>query len=344
MRNGIYLDCETTGLSGSDRICELTMVRIVDGDVVDKFSRQYDPDMPVSPEASRVNGLVWERDLKGKGEFEPLEINHWFTGQAVVHAYSAGFDKRMLCQEFERWNMILPSCEWVDVLKIAKEKLDLKRYRQVDVAAHFGIDTTGSHSANRDVEILVDIARALEEAVAPATGVATIEDTLKHFALVLRETMDVTIELTADTYHDSVVVDSAINNLQSLRNDLERKRKLIVKEPTQLVRSINAQFKQVKDIIDGEKARLDGMVKGFLMKGDDITVGLEPAKGSAVRGKKYCIMYGHVKLSQVDMKFMKLDEFAVEAEVNRQVAEGIDPPRITGVPLELDYVVKRRAR
>ena len=87
------------------------------------------------------------------------------------------------------------------------------------------------------------------------------------------------------------------------------------------------------------------MVKGYLMKQDDVVQpSFKPAVGSAVREKTYNIMYAHVDTSKVDLKFLKIDEFAIECEIKRQMAEGIDPPRIQGIPLEVGYTIKRRAR
>ena len=346
MRDGIYIDCETTGLRGDDRICELTLATVRGWEVENMVTWRYNPGMPVSPEAAKVNGLNWERDLAHHPAFDPDQVLAILDGELPAVAYSCHFDKRMLEQEFRRAGKAMPDCKWIDAYQEAKARLGLPRHRQVDVAKHFGIDTTGSHSAERDVQILIDICRGLDGAEAPAPAVAQPKDAvLRDFALRLRQTLDVTIELEAVTEYDSVVIDSAINNLQAMKNELDKERKLIVAEPTAFVRAVNGEFKKVKDGIDKEKARLDGLVKGYLMKQEKVVQpATKPAVGSAVREKTYNIMYAHVDLSKVDMRFMKLDEFAVECEIKRQVAEGIDPPRIAGVPLEMDYVVKRRAR
>ena len=339
MNDGIYLDCETTGFGTKDRICELCMVKVVDGKVAEKFLKRFDPGMPLNKDAARVTGLDYERDLMGKDEFQPLEIIDWFRSGVPVHAYSAEFDKRMLSQEFDRWRIPLPECRWVDILKEARDSLVLPNHKQATVAEYFGIDTTGAHSADKDVEILMQISTALA-----ARKPSDMDTTLRLLAVEIKEMLDVTAELDAETYHDSVVMDSAINNLQKMRNRLEKERKIIVDEPTKKVKHINSSFKKVRDIIDNEKTRLDEMVKRFMLRSDTIDSGLEPAVGKAVREKVYNVMYAHVDKANVDLKFLKLDEFAVDCEIKRQMSEGIDPPRIKGIPLEAGYVVKRRAR
>ncbi len=339
MNDGIYLDCETTGFGTKDRICELCMVRVVDGEVADRFLKRFDPGMPLNKDAARVTGLDYERDLMGKDEFQPLEIIDWFRSGVPVHAYSAEFDKRMLSQEFDRWRIPLPECRWVDLLKEARESLVLPNHKQATVAEHFGIDTTGAPSADKDVEILMQISTALAARKTP-----DMDTTLRLLASEIKETLEVTTELDAETYHDSVVMDSAINNLQKLRNRLEKERKIIVEEPTKRARHINSSFKKVRDVIDGEKTRLDAMVKRYLLKNETIESGLEPAVGKSVREKVYNVMYAHVDKDAVDLKFLKIDEFAIECEIKRQMEEGIDPPRIQGIPLEVGYKIKRRAR
>ena len=338
MKDGIYLDCETTGLGAKDRICEICMVKVIGGEVSDRYHKMFDPGMPLNTDAERVTGLNYDRDLKGKQQFHPNEVIDWLRSGMPIHAYSASFDRRMLRQEFERWNVPLPECEWIDVLKDAKA-LDLPNHKQATVAEHFGISTTGSHSAGRDVEILMQISTALA-----ARETNDMDTTLRLLALEIKEVLEVTTELDAETYHDSVVMDSAINNLQKLRNRLEKERKAIVAEPTKRVKHINSSFKKVRDLIDDEKVRLDAMVKRYLLKSETIESGLSPAVGKAVREKTYNIMYSQVDESKVELKFLKLDEFAIECEIRRQMEEGIDPPRIKGVPLEVGYVVKRRAR
>ena len=115
-------------------------------------------------------------------------------------------------------------------------------------------------------------------------------------------------------------------------------------EPAALVKAINNQFKVVRDAIDVEKGRLDGLVRGYLMREDTPPVAAKATVGKSVRTKIYNIMYAHVAKDRVPLEFLKIDEFAIECEIKRQLDEGIDPPRIPGVPMESDYVVKRRAR
>ena len=356
MRNGIYIDCETTGLSENDRICELTLARVIDWKVIDMTTRRYNPGMPVSDGAAAINGLNWERDLLSERSFDliaAMEIADALADGLPLVAYSCQFDRRMLEREFKRCGSSFPELKWIDACKEAKEKLNLPRYRQVDVAEHFGIDTTGSHTAERDVQILIDICRSLGgvqgTVVAQVGGdvPSMVNSAMKKFAEDLREAFEVTSDLSVVTEYDSTVANSAINRLQDIKNRLDKERKRIVAEPTKLVRAVNAEFKKVKDRIDQERSRLDKMVEGYLLKHDDIAQS-EPTTatnvGSATVEKTYNIMYAHVDKAKVDMKFLKIDEFAIECEIKRQMAEGIDPPRIQGVPLESKYVVKRRAR
>ncbi len=56
-----FLDLETTGLRiGSDRIIEMAVIRLSpNGDVTEKV-RRFNPEMPISPEASQVHGITNE--------------------------------------------------------------------------------------------------------------------------------------------------------------------------------------------------------------------------------------------------------------------------------------------
>lgn len=104
--HGVILDTETTGREpGVDRIIELGLVRfrferetgeVVD--VTDVYNSLEDPGMPISPEASRVNGITDEM-VKGQ-RIDDTVVEQMVQGADLVIAHNAYFD-REFCER--RW-------------------------------------------------------------------------------------------------------------------------------------------------------------------------------------------------------------------------------------------------
>ena len=56
----VVFDFETTGLNpfDGDRIIEMSAVRVINHKVVEKFATLVNPEQPISPEATAVNGIT----------------------------------------------------------------------------------------------------------------------------------------------------------------------------------------------------------------------------------------------------------------------------------------------
>src|SRR5580698_4507970 len=68
----IAFDLETTGIvAGVDRVVEIGAVRFIDGQVEGVFSTLVDPQIPMPPGASRVNGITDDM-LHGKPRIDEL--------------------------------------------------------------------------------------------------------------------------------------------------------------------------------------------------------------------------------------------------------------------------------
>ena len=105
----LFLDTETTGLSRyRNRICSLTLVDEYDN----ARTFMFNPEQPVEPGASRVNGYTWAL-LRKYPTFasQARQIKLILDSADVVIAHNAAFDVGFLKSEFDRcglcWN---PRC------------------------------------------------------------------------------------------------------------------------------------------------------------------------------------------------------------------------------------------
>lgn len=111
------LDTETTGLSATDEILQIGIVRSDGATILNQLIK---PTIPIPAGASAVHG-VYDRDVAGAPGFNQIYIrlSTLLAGQVVV-AYNMDFDWRMLQQTAARYR--LPD------LRMAKRHCAMKEY------------------------------------------------------------------------------------------------------------------------------------------------------------------------------------------------------------------------
>ena len=63
-KNFVAIDLETTGLNyENDRIIQIAMVKVINGEIVDKFQSYVNPKRHIKQEASEING-IYDEDVK----------------------------------------------------------------------------------------------------------------------------------------------------------------------------------------------------------------------------------------------------------------------------------------
>jgi DNA polymerase III epsilon subunit family exonuclease len=96
----VVVDVETTGISQSNRICEIGMTKIMNGEIIDKFESLLNPEVSITNtiyhgiEDWMVDGAPLFRDIS------PRVAD--FMKDAVLVAHNAPFDMRFLRYEFQR--------------------------------------------------------------------------------------------------------------------------------------------------------------------------------------------------------------------------------------------------
>ncbi|MBN2174941.1 MAG: 3'-5' exonuclease [Bacteroidales bacterium] len=100
----VFIDLETTGINvGTDRIIEISMVKVNPDGSEDVWTERINPTIPVSEQAYKIHGISNE-DLKDKPEFGKLApVIAQFIGNADLAGYNAiKFDIPLLVEEFLR--------------------------------------------------------------------------------------------------------------------------------------------------------------------------------------------------------------------------------------------------
>lgn len=127
----IILDTETTGFnSDADRIIELAMVEILDGQETGKIRHYYFyPQMVISEDAIEITGIT-NKFLSDKPTFceKAQDILNFIDG-AVIVAHNIQFDLDFICMEMELCGFVFDDYyqSKIDTLKLARAKYPGKR-------------------------------------------------------------------------------------------------------------------------------------------------------------------------------------------------------------------------
>lgn len=167
----VVLDTETTGLNPAlgHRVVEVGAVRLEDGRVVTEFSQLVQPDRPMEPQASAVNGITDEilRHQPRFAAIAPALLN--LLDGALLVAHNAPFDAAFLSQEFfisgyrpePGLNQpVLPN-PWLCTLALARQFFYFGGNSLGNVARQLGVRTGRGHRALADVYMTAEILRRM---------------------------------------------------------------------------------------------------------------------------------------------------------------------------------------
>lgn len=168
-RRCICLDTETTGLSNSDRICEIAAVEFDPHTykVIRRFHSYVNPGIPMPYSAYYIHGLS-DNFLEDKPVFSEI-VNPLisFIQGATIYIHNAKFDTRMLNQEFSRLGLrtFESYCQSIHcTLQMARTKFGQGNNCLDDLCKKFNVDNSGRnyHGALLDSELLVQVLKGLQ--------------------------------------------------------------------------------------------------------------------------------------------------------------------------------------
>lgn len=152
----VVIDCETTGLSRTDRVVEVAAVTL-DGsslEVVDEYDTLINPQRDVGP--VNIHGVTASM-VEAAPTFDEVgaALGSKLDG-AVLVAHNLQFDARMLSQEFERIDISFDAGEGICTLAATHEKL-------IKACRRFGVALEHQHRALADARATATLfARCLE--------------------------------------------------------------------------------------------------------------------------------------------------------------------------------------
>jgi DNA polymerase III epsilon subunit family exonuclease len=181
----VTFDLETTDKDAATcDVVEIGAVRVVAGEIRDRFRALVRPSRPIPPAATRVHGYT-DADVRDAPSFPAVWADfRAFVGDQVLVAHNGQeFDVPVL----RRLAQGMPGVEtlvFYDTLPLARS-LSRDSAKLADLAARFGIDPGRAHHALDDAVTLARVARELERQRAVRARKAVLVNLLDYLGLAL---------------------------------------------------------------------------------------------------------------------------------------------------------------
>ena len=170
------LDLETTGLSAkTEKITEIGIMKIQNGEVIDKFAEFVNPEKHIPERVQEVTNITDEM-VKDSPKIEELfpKVLEFIKGSVLV-AHNATFDigflknvAKELGYEFD--------FTYVDTLPLSRKIYpELKKHKLGKIAEHLGIKVEVAHRALDDVDTTVKVLKFMMEEL-KKRGAKTVAD------------------------------------------------------------------------------------------------------------------------------------------------------------------------
>lgn len=158
----IFFDLETTGTNAAtDRIIEISLVKILPEGRRDTWTQRLNPGMPIPPESSEVHGIR-DEDVQDKQSFRQIakELWAWMKNCDLGGYNVARFDLPLLVEEFLRADV---SVDFGNSRVIDAQKIFFKmEQRTLQAAYRFYCSKTleNAHSAEADTLATIEVLEA----------------------------------------------------------------------------------------------------------------------------------------------------------------------------------------
>lgn len=152
------LDLETTGFSfRTEKITEVGIMKIQNGEILDKFSCFVNPEKPIPEKVIEVTNITDDmvKDAETIDKVMPKILE--FVGDSVLVAHNADFDIGFLKYNAKQLGLTLDNT-YIDTLRLSKDLFpDFKKYKLGLIAEKLGIKVEVAHRALDDVDTTVKV-------------------------------------------------------------------------------------------------------------------------------------------------------------------------------------------
>ncbi|GED70199.1 DNA polymerase III PolC-type [Brevibacillus reuszeri] len=155
----VVFDTETTGLNAAEHtIIEVAAVKMKGAEIVDQWTELIDPQLEIGPKTTEITGITNEM-LRGQETLDVvLRKFKEFTGDAVLVAHNAEFDKAFINACAKRIGMEPWNNAFLDTLPLARMMYKgMRNYRLGTLAKKFNVELINAHRALDDTVALAHV-------------------------------------------------------------------------------------------------------------------------------------------------------------------------------------------
>ena len=157
----VFLDIETTGGSHTrDRITEVALIKIEDGEITATWETLINPEMPIPRHITSFTGITDEM-VKHAPKFENIagDLYSHLEG-AVMTAHNSRFDHGFLKAEYKRMGGTL-RVRTLCTVKLSRQLYPHVQGHSLDaIMNRFGLSTDSRHRGMGDVQLMLDFLEA----------------------------------------------------------------------------------------------------------------------------------------------------------------------------------------
>ena len=174
----ICFDIETTGLSAKyERITEIGAVRVVNGEIKDKFSTFVNPQKNIPPKITDITGITDDMVKDAPLESEAIKSFLEFCGKSsVLVAHNAPFDISFIKAAANRLNVEFTNT-YIDTVPMCRSMLTgIKNCKLDTVVSYLKLPSFNHHRATDDAIALANIFISLIERLKEDTNAKSTKD------------------------------------------------------------------------------------------------------------------------------------------------------------------------
>ena len=172
------LDLETTGLSpNTEKITEVGIMKVRNGEVIDKFSCFVNPEKPIPPRVVEVTNITDDmvKDAETIDKVFPKILKFIGDDKAVIVAHNTSFDVGFLKHNAKVLGYKF-DYTYVDTLSLSQKIYpELKKHKLGKIAEYLKIKVEVAHRALDDVDTTVKVLNEMMKEL-KKRGAVTVED------------------------------------------------------------------------------------------------------------------------------------------------------------------------
>ena len=178
----VMLDFETTGLSPvmGDRITEVAALRIVGGEVVERYVSLVNCKVRIPAFITGLTGITQAMVDRAPPVAEVLPQLLDFIGSDALSAHNASFDEKFLLAEAASLNLTARHQSLVCSLKLSRRVFpNLPSYKLGQLSGQLGIRfKSAAHRAESDAEVAAQVLIHIGKHIATTYGIAAVDPAL----------------------------------------------------------------------------------------------------------------------------------------------------------------------